>query len=90
MDGPKMLEPILLYSAPRCSDCEKIKAYMDRRGIAYELRDIKANPEFAAELHANTGKEGVPYLVKDGRWMRAYEPGQPFSDEFARRLLGDR
>jgi len=30
----------------------------------------------------------VPYLVIDGEWARGYEPGKPFSDEFARGLFG--
>ena len=35
-----------------------------------------------------TGKEGVPYLVIDGEWIRGYEPGKPFSEAFARETLG--
>lgn len=80
---------IILYTAPRCSDCERLRDYMDRHGIAYELRDIKANPEYARELSEQTGKQGVPYLVIDGHWVRGYEPGKPYSDEFAARLLAN-
>ncbi len=82
-----MNDRVLLYTAPRCSDCDKLKSYMDRHAIPYELRDIKANPDFAAELSERTGKQGVPYLVVDGRWVRGYEPGQPYSDAFAARLF---
>lgn len=82
-----MPDRVILYTAPRCSDCDKLKSYMDRKGIAYELRDIRANPAYAAELSERTGKQGVPYLVIDGQWVRGYEPGQPYSDDFAARLL---
>lgn len=78
---------ILLYSADICSDCQKLKDFMDREGIEYELRDIRKNPEHAKELQANTGKEGVPYLVIDGHWICGYAKHQPFSDEFARSLF---
>ena len=84
-----MPKQVILYTAPRCGDCDRLKSYMDRRGIAYELRDIKANPQYASELDEQTGKQGVPYVVVDGTWKRGYEPGRPYSDEFAARLLGD-
>jgi glutaredoxin-like protein NrdH len=83
-----MPNPIVLYTAPRCGDCDKLKSYMDRHAIPYELRDIKANPEFADELSHHTGKQGVPYLVIGGKWVRGYEPGEPYTDEFASRILG--
>ena len=32
--------------------------------------------------------ENVPFLVIDGEWVRGYQVGQPFSEEFARSLFG--
>lgn len=84
-----MSREIVLYSAQLCSDCQKLKAYMDAHGIGYELRDIRKNPEFAEEVQEATGKLGVPYLVIDGEWIRGYQIGQPFSEEFAARLFAD-
>lgn len=78
---------ILLYSADFCGDCRNLRAWMDREGIDYEVRDIRKRPEYAAELAEKTGKEGVPYLVIDGNWVRGYEPGKPFSEAFARALF---
>jgi len=81
-------EHIILYSAALCGDCQQLKAFMDAHGIEYELRDIRENPEYARELERKTGKLGVPYLVIDGEWIRGYEVGKPFSEEFARSLFG--
>jgi len=78
---------ILLYSADFCGDCRALRAWMDREGIVYELRDIRKHPEYAAELAEKTGKEGVPYLVIDGAWVRGYDLGKPFSETFARALF---
>lgn len=78
---------ILLYTAEMCSDCQKLKDFMDREGIDYELRDVRKHSEHAQELQANTGKEGVPYLVIDGQWIRGYPKGEPFSEDFARSLF---
>lgn len=83
-----MAKEIILYSAALCGDCQRLKAFMDANGIAYEVRDIKANPEHGRELEEKTGKLGVPYLIIDGEWKRGYLPGQPFSEGFARDLLG--
>jgi len=79
---------IILYSAKLCGDCQQLKAFMDANGIDYELRDIGERPEYARELEQKTGKLGVPYLVIDGEWIRGYEVGKPFSEEFARGLFG--
>jgi len=83
-----MANEIFLYSAKLCGDCQKLKAFMDANGVEYEVRDIKEDSEHGRELEARTGKLGVPYLVIDGEWKRGYLPGQPFSEGFARDLLG--
>ena len=79
---------IIVYSGPRCGDCIALKDFMDRHGIGYEERDIKAEPEHARVLEAQTGKLGVPYLIIDGEWVRGYVPGQRFDEAWARGLLG--
>lgn len=83
-----MNREIVLYSAQLCGDCQKLKEFMDARGIDYELRDIRKNPDFAEEVQTATGKLGVPYLVINGEWIRGYMIGQPFSEEFAESLFG--
>ncbi len=82
------MKQIILYSAEFCGDCRALRAWMDKQGLAYELRDIRANPAYAAALEEKTGKQGVPYLIVDGEWKRGYTPGEPFSEEFARSLFG--
>lgn len=83
-----MSQEILLYSATMCGDCQHLKAFMDAQGIKYTLRDIRENLEYGEELEKQTGKLGVPYLNIDGEWIRGYDVGKPFSEEFARNLFG--
>lgn len=83
-----MADEVVLYSARMCCDCDKLKDYLDAQGIEYELKDIREHPEYAQELEDNTGKHGVPYLVVNGEWKRGYELGKPFTEEFAKRLVG--
>ena len=86
--GQEMARNIIMYSAEMCGDCQLLKAFMDENGVAYEVRDIKKDPEHARVVKEKTGKLGVPYLVIDGEWVRGYEVGKPFSEDFARNLLG--
>ncbi|MBI1318414.1 MAG: glutaredoxin family protein [Candidatus Hydrogenedens sp.] len=81
-------EVLIVYSAALCGDCQLLKAFLDERGIRYENRDIRANPEYGVELEERTGKLGVPYVVHNGEWKRGYLPGEPFSAEFAEDLFG--
>lgn len=82
-----MPHTIILYSAELCGDCQLLKAFLDREGVTYETRDIRKNPEHGVELETRTGKLGVPYLVINGIWLRGYQPGEPFSEDFARSLI---
>lgn len=83
-----MPKEVIVYSGKLCGDCQNLKAFMDANGIAYEERDIRETPAHGEELEAKTGKLGVPYLILDGEWVRGYDPGQPFSEDFARQLFG--
>lgn len=83
-----MPKEIIMYSAALCGDCQLLKAFLDKEGVPYENRDIRQNPAYGEELEAKTGKLGVPYLLIDGEWKRGYLPGQPFSEYFARELIG--
>ena len=90
MDGSsnRMNKNIVMYSGKLCGDCQLLKAFMAEHGIEYENRDIREHPEYGEELAARTGKLGVPYLVIDGEWVRGYEPGKAFSEDFAKQLFG--
>ncbi len=49
---------VLCY--PKCSTCKKAQAFLDGKGLRYEVRDIKlANPD-ADELRAWWGRSGLP------------------------------
>ena len=59
-----MSTTVTMYSTPWCGYCHRLKAQMDREGIAYEVVDIEAHPE-AAELvmSVNDGNQTVPTVV---------------------------
>ena len=88
METNRMAKEIIMYSAEMCGDCQLLKAFMDANNIEYTIRDIRQHPEYGDEVEAKTGKKGVPYLVIDGEWVCGYQPRQPFSEDYARRILG--
>ncbi len=55
-----MKRDVVLYCADMCSDCQKIKDYMESKGIDYELRDIQKNPAYADEVAEKPGSWECP------------------------------
>ena len=51
---------MLFLEYPKCSTCQKAKAWLDERGISYELRDIKTDNPTAEELTLWYRKSGLP------------------------------
>lgn len=45
---------------PKCTTCQKAKAWLEAQGVAYELRDIKQNKPTLEELTAWYRKSGLP------------------------------
>lgn len=53
-----------MYTTPWCGYCHRLKAQLDREGIAFDVVDIEQDPE-AVEIvaSANNGNHTVPTLV---------------------------
>ena len=51
---------MLFLCYPKCTTCQKARAYLDARGIAYDLRDIKLEHPSAEELTEWWRKSGLP------------------------------
>ena len=51
---------MLFLYYPKCSTCQKAKAWLDERGISYELRDIKTQNPSYEELTLWYRKSGLP------------------------------
>jgi mycoredoxin len=55
---------VTMYSTPWCGYCRRLKAQLEREGIAYTEVDIEAQPD-AAEyvMSVNGGNQTVPTVV---------------------------
>ena len=50
----------LFIEYPKCSTCQKVKKWLDARGVDYADRDIKTENPTAEELRAWREKSGLP------------------------------
>ncbi len=51
---------MLFICYPKCTTCQKAKAWLDAHGIPYELRDIKNQNPSEAELRSWHSLSGLP------------------------------
>ena len=51
---------MLFVYYPKCTTCQKAKAWLDEKGAAYEARDIKQDNPTAEELSAWYRRSGLP------------------------------
>ena len=51
---------MLFLCYPKCTTCQKAKAYLDANGISYEFRDIKLENPALEELTAWWKTSGLP------------------------------
>jgi glutaredoxin len=63
---------IELFYAQWCGYCKRARAHLDRRGAAYELRDIDREPN-GEELVRRTGQRAIPVIDIDGKVLIGYD-----------------
>ena len=49
---------------PKCTTCKKAQAWLDSKGLTYEVRDIKTENPTEAEISAWYKKSGLPSFLK--------------------------
>lgn len=58
---------IELYTTAWCGYCDRAKALLQERGLAYEEIRVDHDPAFRATLLDLTGRWTVPQIVVDGQ-----------------------
>jgi glutaredoxin 3 len=58
---------IELYTTAWCGYCDRAKALLQERGLAYEEIRVDHDPAFRAKLLDLTGRWTVPQIVVDGQ-----------------------
>jgi len=50
---------VIVYKTSWCGVCKKVEAYLKRKGVDYEAKDIEKDRQAAAELQAKASAQGV-------------------------------
>jgi arsenate reductase len=65
---------MLFVCYPKCSTCQKARAFLEERGVKYDFRDIKTDNPATAELRLWHEKSGLPlkrFFNTSGQQYRA-------------------
>ncbi len=54
---------IYIYTEPGCGACVEAKSFLKSRGISFEERDVRANPEYLRILAEDLDSCTLPTLV---------------------------
>ena len=58
---------VKVYSFDGCPWCDKVKKYLQARGVEYEVRDIEQSDEARDECEKISGDLTVPVTTIDGK-----------------------
>ena len=64
---------IHLYTEPGCGACIEAKSFLQARGIAFEERDVRANPEYLRILDDDLDSCTLPTLVADDTVIAGFD-----------------
>jgi glutaredoxin len=64
---------VILYSQPNCPPCFAARSYLKARGVAFDYRDVQADPVAMQELLA-LKSQSTPTLVVDGEVRIGFDP----------------
>ena len=57
------MSKILVYTRPQCHFCQKLKSFLDEKGLPFDEVNVATSPELQAEMESRTGGIGsVPQL----------------------------
>lgn len=64
-----MVAGVIVYSQPTCPPCRAEKAWFESQGVAFEDRDVTADPRWLQELVA-LGSQSTPTTVVESDGSR--------------------
>lgn len=65
--APVVGNGITVYTTGWCPYCQRAKALLTRKGLAFEEIDIEADPQLRDEMRARSGRTSVPQVFIGGR-----------------------
>ena len=69
-----MPQHVVLYIQPGCLSCELMRIYLEAREIAFEERDISADPEARRQMTEQYDSNETPTLVIHDEAVVGFDP----------------
>ena len=63
----KKRHSVIVFTAPACSWCRRVKQYLKKYNISFKEIDISRNTQAAKDIMRRTGQAGVPVVLIDNR-----------------------
>ena len=64
---------VTIYTTPTCPYCRQAKDYLRARQVAFEEKNVAADPSAAEEMVRHSGQRGVPVLLIDGQVIVGFD-----------------
>lgn len=64
--------PVVLYTAPKCTACDMARAYLDKRNVPFTDKNVSGNAEAIKELQDKSGALTVPTIMVGRKVMKGY------------------
>lgn len=64
---------IVIYSTGWCGFCQRARALLERKGLAYRDIDIEQDAALRAEMIARSGRRSVPQIFIGSRHVGGFE-----------------
>ena len=64
--------PVVLYTAPKCTACDMARAYLDKREVPFTDKNVSGDAEAIKELQEKSGALTVPTIMVGSKVMKGY------------------
>lgn len=64
---------IVMYSTGWCGFCQRARALLNRKGLAFRDIDIEQDPALRAEMVARSGQRSVPQIFIGSRHVGGFD-----------------
>ncbi len=68
-------QPVIVYSSPLCGPCERLKAFLRARGVAFTVKDVLMD-EAAADYLESRNVRTTPVLRVGDELVVGFRPDQ--------------
>ena len=69
-----IMAKVEIFSGPMCPYCEKAKTLFNIKGVAYEEKDVRANPEYMKEMKTRVpNARTIPQIFIDDKHIGGFD-----------------